>query len=80
MDYIIHGTLNDCIDYARLIEYQASKAFETKVLRVMDARPSNKKTRGQSKRNASVSTNRYNSLTNRRKVLTKQVPRRQVTK
>lgn len=60
-NYVIHGTLNDYIDYARLIEQQAKDANKMKVAQ---SRPSTKK-------NKNVNTNRINSHTNRRKVLTK---------
>ncbi|MDE5630106.1 MAG: hypothetical protein K2G03_00165 [Bacilli bacterium] len=80
MDYIIHGTLYDYIDYARLIEYQANEVFRAMPLKVVDTRPSNKKSQRYFSRNASVNTNRCYTLTNRRKVLSKKVPRGKVTK
>lgn len=61
-NYIVHGTLNDYIDYARLIEQQAKDVFTS--LKVVDSRPI-------TKRNKSVNTNRINSHTNRRKVLSR---------
>lgn len=62
---IIHGTLNDYIDYARLIEAQANTLFDEKI-KVVKSRPSTKRNK-----NVSVNGRKVKSLTNRRKVLNK---------
>lgn len=74
--YIIHGTLNDFIDYTRLIEQQARDFNNSCVSKVVDVRPSTKnKFNNTAHKNNCVNTNRCNTLTNRRKVLTNKVPR-----
>lgn len=75
--YIIHGTLNDFIDYARLIEQQAKDFNDSCASKVVGVRTSTKNNfTNSTRRNSSVNTNRCNTLTNRRKVLTNKVPKR----
>ncbi len=77
--YIVHGTLNDYIDYARLIECQAGLFLKSEPAKVINIKSSKAKRENQSRKNRSVNTNRCNTLTNQRKILSKKVPRTKST-